>query len=65
MWELLAEAVTNQTYAQPLENLLLFFLHLYQEQEMAELAALSIFQLSAGRATLFQEVFFHWLSLML
>lgn len=50
--------MTNQTYAQPLENLLLFFLHLHQEQEMAELAALSIFQLSAGRATLFQEGFF-------
>ena len=57
MWELLAEAVTNQTYAQPLEKLLLSFLYLHQKQEMADLAALSILQLSAGRATLFQEVF--------
>jgi len=53
----LAEAVTNQTYAQPLEKLLLSFLYLHQKQEMADLAALSILQLSAGRATLFQEVF--------
>lgn len=55
----------NQTYAQPLENLLLFFLYLPQEQGMADLAALSIFQLSAGRATLFQEDFSTGLSLML
>lgn len=49
--------MSNQTYAQPLENLLLFFLYLHQEQEMADLAALSIFQLSAARPTLLQEVF--------